>query len=64
MSASLNEACMAGNVDEVMMRLNLGEDVNQVILATAEDPGSNPARVYVCKVFWGKYCNAIHLIMN
>jgi hypothetical protein len=47
MSASLNEACMAGNVDEVMMRLNLGEDVNQVILATAEDPGSNPARVYV-----------------
>ena len=31
MSASLNEAAMAGNVEEVNMRLNLGEDVNQKI---------------------------------
>ena len=30
MSASLNDACMAGNVEEVLMRLNMGEDVNQV----------------------------------
>ena len=29
MSASLNEAAMAGNVQEVAMRLNLGEDINQ-----------------------------------
>ena len=29
MSASLNEAAMAGSVEEVTMRLNLGEDVNQ-----------------------------------
>lgn len=29
MSASLNEAAAAGNLEEVLMRLNLGEDVNQ-----------------------------------
>jgi len=29
MSANLSEACMAGNVEEVKMRLNMGEDVNQ-----------------------------------
>ena len=34
MSASLNDACMAGNVEEVLMRLNMGEDVNQVKTTT------------------------------
>ena len=29
MSASLNEAAMAGKLEEVAMRLNLGEDINQ-----------------------------------
>ena len=29
MSFSLNDAAMAGNVEEVMIRLNMGEDVNQ-----------------------------------
>jgi len=29
MSANLNDAAMAGNVEEVLMRLNMGEDVNQ-----------------------------------
>jgi hypothetical protein len=29
MSASLNEAAMAGNLQEVTMRLNMGEDINQ-----------------------------------
>ncbi len=29
MSATLNEAAMAGNLSEVRMRLDLGEDVNQ-----------------------------------
>ena len=29
MSTSLNDAAMAGNVEEVLIRLNMGEDVNQ-----------------------------------
>ena len=29
MSASLNEAAMAGKLEEVAMRLNLGEDIDQ-----------------------------------
>lgn len=29
MSVSLNDAAMAGNLEEVIIRLNLGEDVNQ-----------------------------------
>ncbi len=29
MSLNLNDAAMAGNVEEVIIRLNLGEDVNQ-----------------------------------
>merc|ERR1712014_566050 len=29
MSVNLNDAAMAGNVEEVLIRLNLGEDVNQ-----------------------------------
>merc|ERR1712241_654305 len=29
MSLNLNDAAMAGNVEEVLIRLNLGEDVNQ-----------------------------------
>ena len=30
MSKNLNEAAMAGNLEEVILRLNLGEDVNQI----------------------------------
>eukprot|EP00092_Neocalanus_flemingeri_P074503 GFUD01092144.1.p1 GENE.GFUD01092144.1~~GFUD01092144.1.p1 ORF type:complete len:124 (+),score=44.65 GFUD01092144.1:46-417(+) len=29
MSVNLNDAAMAGSVDEVLIRLNMGEDVNQ-----------------------------------
>merc|ERR1712039_284472 len=29
MSFNLNDAAMAGNVEEVLIRLNMGEDVNQ-----------------------------------
>ncbi|XP_023323276.1 26S proteasome non-ATPase regulatory subunit 10 [Eurytemora carolleeae] len=29
MSLNLNDAAMAGNLEEVLIRLNLGEDVNQ-----------------------------------
>ena len=29
MSCNLNDAAMAGNVEEVLIRLNMGEDVNQ-----------------------------------
>ena len=29
MSLNLNDAAMAGNVEEVLIRLNMGEDVNQ-----------------------------------
>merc|ERR1711970_628954 len=29
MSVNLNDAAMAGNVEEVLIRLNMGEDVNQ-----------------------------------
>ena len=38
MSASLNEAAAAGNVDEVLMRLNLGEDVNQKLFPRFSAP--------------------------
>ena len=29
MSLNLSDAAMAGNVEEVLIRLNMGEDVNQ-----------------------------------
>ena len=29
MSGNINDAAMAGNVEEVIIRLNMGEDVNQ-----------------------------------
>ena len=29
MSLNLNDAAMAGNLEEVLIRLNMGEDVNQ-----------------------------------
>ena len=29
MSVNLNDAAMAGNIEEVLIRLNMGEDVNQ-----------------------------------
>jgi hypothetical protein len=38
MSATLNEACMAGNLDEVLVRLNLGEDVNQKLFPRYSTP--------------------------
>ena len=38
MSASLNEAAMAGSVEEVTMRLNLGEDVNQKLFPRFSTP--------------------------
>ncbi|TRY73605.1 hypothetical protein TCAL_08180 [Tigriopus californicus] len=38
MSASLNEAAMAGNLEEVTMRLNLGEDVNQKLYPRFSTP--------------------------
>lgn len=38
MSASLNEAAMAGNLQEVRMRLDLGEDVNQKLFPRFSTP--------------------------
>ena len=38
MSASLNEACASGNIQEVLMRLNLGEDVNQKLFPRFSAP--------------------------
>ena len=38
MSASLNEAAAAGNLQEVMMRLSLGEDVNQKLFPRFSAP--------------------------
>jgi len=38
MSASLNDAAMAGNYDEVLMRLNMGEDVNQKLFPRYSTP--------------------------
>ena len=38
MSASLNEAAMAGKLEEVAMRLNLGEDINQKLWARFSAP--------------------------
>ena len=53
MSASLNEACMAGNVEEVLMRLNLGEDVNQKLFpryTTALHDATTCGRVGIVKI--------------
>merc|ERR1712142_1098433 len=38
MSKNLNEAAMAGNIKEVEMRLNMGEDVNQSIFPRYTTP--------------------------
>ena len=38
MSKNLNEAAMAGNMDEVLFRLNLGEDVNQMFFPRNSTP--------------------------
>lgn len=38
MSKNLNEAAMAGNVEEVVLRLNLGEDVNQMVFPRYSTP--------------------------
>merc|ERR1712165_392967 len=38
MSKNLNEAAMAGNLEEVLLRLNLGEDVNQMLFPRYSTP--------------------------
>ena len=38
MSKNLNEAAMAGNLKEVEMRLNMGEDVNQSLFPRYTTP--------------------------
>jgi len=38
MSKNLNEAAMAGNLEEVVLRLNLGEDVNQKLFPRYSTP--------------------------
>lgn len=38
MSKNLNEAAMAGNLEEVVLRLNLGEDVNQMLFPRYSTP--------------------------
>ena len=53
MSASLNEACMAGNVEEVLMRLNMGEDVNQKLFpryTTALHDATTCGRVKIVQI--------------
>ena len=38
MSRSMNEAVMCGNINEVTMRLNMGEDVNQCVFPRYSPP--------------------------
>ena len=42
MSLDLNDAAMSGNVEEVLIRLNMGEDVNQKCYPRSVMMRSNP----------------------
>merc|ERR1711992_188012 len=53
MSKNLNEAAMAGNLEEVLLRLNLGEDVNQMLFPRYSTPlhdATTCGRVQVAKI--------------
>ena len=52
MSKNLNEAAMAGNLEEVVFRLNLGEDVNQMSNknSTALHDATTCGRVQIVKI--------------
>lgn len=53
MSASLNEAAMSGNLQEVLMRLNMGEDVNQKLYpryTTALHDATTCGKIEIAKV--------------
>ena len=53
MSKNLNEAAMAGNLEEVVFRLNLGEDVNQMFFPRFSSPlhdATTCGRVQIAKV--------------
>ena len=60
MSKNLNEAAMAGNLEEVVFRLNLGEDVNQMSNknSTALHDATTCGRVQIVKILierWVQY---------
>lgn len=38
MSRNMNEAVMSGNMQEVQMRINMGEDVNQMVFPRYTTP--------------------------
>ena len=53
MSKNLNEAAMAGNLEEVLLRLNLGEDVNQMLFPRYSTPlhdATTCGRIQIAKV--------------
>ena len=53
MSKNLNEAAMAGNLEEVLLRLNLGEDVNQMLFPRYSTPlhdATTCGRIQIAKI--------------
>ena len=70
MSRNLNEAAMAGNLDEVIMRLNMGEDPNESghlypRVSTPLHDATTCGRQQVVKVLIERYNNnSMHRIYN
>lgn len=64
MSANLNDAAMAGNMEEVLMRLNMGEDVNQKCYPRYSTPLHDATccgRTEVVRVLLGRGANVNEL---
>ena len=61
MSKNLNEAAMAGNLEEVVFRLNLGEDVNQMSNknSTALHDATTCGRVQIVKILIERWVHYI-----
>jgi len=64
MSLNLNDAAMAGNVEEVIIRLNLGEDVNQKYYPRYSTPLHDAVccgRQEICKILIERGANVNEL---
>ena len=67
MSKNLNEAAMAGNLEEVLLRLNLGEDVNQMLFPRYSTPlhdATTCGRIQIAKVLIERYIITFNFLFN
>ena len=68
MSLNLNDAAMAGNVEEVLIRLNMGEDVNQKCyprsvmrsIQLCNDATNPKIGTWLCGLMWAQQ----HCLLN